>query len=140
MIRLTGAPVKVAVVQEDLTLQPVWLQFVGDLADSLQGYWGKLSKSIILTGVTSDDIGNTLVVQSNIVTVLLTFKGLVSVDAICTIPDAYKVMDSVLHISRIDDTGSVSSIPPTYVEDSQFKIPDLDIDDTVIISGILIRR
>lgn len=142
IIRLTEAPLKIPFVNSnDLTLANVWLQYIGDLADSTSGYWGRQDEALIVTGVTTgDDLDNTLVIQGDIVSISLNFNGLTSVNATVEIPKEYEIINGFVTMVRVDSSGLINVINHLYVEDSTFKIPDLTVSDTVIISGSLIRR
>lgn len=139
IIRLTEAPLKVEVVYPDYTLEKVWLQYMGDVADSLSGYWGKQSRTIVVEGTETPDV-NLLVVQSNMVQISLQYGSLDSVSATGTIPKQYAVIDGIIQMAEVDGTGNVISITWISVEDSTFKIPETSTTNKVIISGNLIRR
>lgn len=142
IIRLTEAPLKIPFANSDnLTLADIWLQYMGDLADSTSGYWGRQDETLIVTGVTTgDDLENIFVIQSNTVSISLNFNGLTSVDATVEIPEEYEVINGFVTMVQVESSGLINVINQLYVEDSTFKIPDLTVSDTVIISGSLIRR
>lgn len=138
MIIMNDAPLKQPMLNNAGTLDKVWLQYVGDLANVNKGVYG--STTATLSGITSEnEIINKVTHQGNLVLVYFKFTGVETVSAEIEIKK-YSVYDDVITMKQIDNSGNVTSITNLFVEDNKFTIPDISVTDRVIISGELLRN
>lgn len=129
--KLDEAPLRSTVLNEYGKFGKVWLQFMGDMADSLFGTWGRTEDAVDLTGVTYETLDNTTQFMGTKLRVYLKMVDPVFSGATITID--YAVKDDVI---RFWDGTDVNYIP---VVDSTFTIPDQSITGTVYISGEFLR-
>lgn len=138
MIRINEAPLKQAVLEASGILSKVWLQWISNIATALTGVWGTAEAG--LTGLTSTGpITNKIVHKGSTVHVYLKLDGYTSSNSQVEIKQ-FKVLNGIVNLANIDNSGNVVSITPLYVEDNKFTVPNGTITNTAVISGELIRN
>lgn len=140
MQRLTETPVKIPFFNNNGSMDRVWLRFLSDLGDSLIGYWGA-TKAIIGSKFNADLEENRITLSGSLVDLYIRFSKLNSTTSDkVEIQDIYGVLNDTVKVSEINTSGNVVSISWLYVEDSIFALPNIDTENTVIITGQLRRK
>ena len=131
-VRIVEAPLNEQLLNQDGSLDRIWLRHISDSTEAIVGYWGDIK---IGSPYSDDNTINTLTLNGNLANLYMKFDGIDSTtEEEFEIPSPYGVLDDVIQVVEYS-AGSIVSISYILVEDSKFTLPIINTTNTVILKG-----